>query len=94
MYLGDSFGVSKKVNLVGSIRVTRSGLVLINCVSEEQRKKALGITRVWTSDVLSFELRSGAPVNRVISGVSVGIREEILATRIPCVVRDRCLTAW
>lgn len=44
VYLGDLFGVSKKVNLVlgkvGSIRVTKSGLELINCVSEEKRKKA------------------------------------------------------
>lgn len=50
--------------------MTRSGLVLINCVSEEQMKSALGITKILTSEVKCFELRSRVPVKGVISGLS------------------------
>lgn len=65
VYLGDPFGVSKMVNRM--LGKSNSGLILINCVSEEQRKMAVGLTRV-------------------ISGVSVEVKEENLLTRIPGVV--------
>lgn len=51
--------------------MTKTGLVLSNCISEEQRESAVGITRILTSNVLSFELRSRALVKGVISGVSM-----------------------
>lgn len=44
------------------------------------------------SEVSCFELLSRAPVKGVISGVLVEIKEEILAMRIPGVVRAHCLT--
>ena len=43
---------------VESVRVTRSGLILIHFISEEQRKIAVGLKRIWTTEVLCFELRS------------------------------------
>lgn len=60
-------------------------------VSEEQKAAAVGIPRVGPSEVL-FELWRRAPVKGVTSGVSVEIKQEILATRIPDVVKARHLT--
>lgn len=61
MYLGNPFEVSKKVKhvlgKVESIGVTRSGFLLVNCVTEEQKKNALGITRMSNSEELYFELK-------------------------------------
>lgn len=55
--------------------MTRSGLVLVNCVSEEQ-KKELGITRIANSKVSCFELQNRAPVKAVIVGVSMDVEIE------------------
>ena len=56
--VGNPFEVSKMVKYalgkVESVRVTRRGLILINCISEEQRKIAVSLKRIRTTEVLCF----------------------------------------
>lgn len=77
--------------LVESIKVTRSGLILIDCASEEQRKTAVGLKRIHTTEVSCFKLQSGAPIKGVITGVTMDVNIEYLK-RIPGVVGARHLT--
>lgn len=88
--MGNQFQLSN-IHLEESVRVTRRGLILINCISEEQRKIAVGLKRIQTTEVLCFELWSRAPVKGVISGVPTDVQVEYLK-RIPGVVGARRLT--
>jgi hypothetical protein len=51
---------------VESVRVPRGGLILIHCIYEEQRKIAVGLKRIRTTEDLCFEHRSRAPIKGVI----------------------------
>ena len=72
--------------------MTRSGLILMNSISEEQRKIALSHKRIRT-EVLCFELGSRAPAKGVISGVTTDVQVEYLK-KIPGVVSALHLTCW
>jgi hypothetical protein len=52
--------VKKAVGNVDSIKVTRSELVLVNCVDEEQ-KHALEVAKLSTSEVTCIDLQSRVP---------------------------------
>jgi ribosome biogenesis protein Tsr3 len=51
--------VKKAVGKVDSIKVTRSGLVLVNCVDEEQKKRAMDLAKLHTSEVPVFLFVAG-----------------------------------
>jgi hypothetical protein len=72
------------------IRVARNGLILMNYISEEQRKIAVGLKSIQTAEVSCFELQSRASVKGVISGVATDVQVEYLK-RIPAVVYARRL---
>jgi hypothetical protein len=65
--VGDALEVTNGEVCAGYIRVNRSGLIWINCVSKEQRKIAVGLKIIWKPEVLCLELRSRAPVKGVMS---------------------------
>ena len=77
--------VKKAVGKVVSIKVTRSGLVLVNCVDEEQKNLALDLPRC-------IDLRSRAPAKGVIAGVSLDVDNEYLSQKIQGVACARRLT--
>lgn len=60
--------VEKALGEVKSVKIMRSVLVLISCVSANQKRCGLGLTRVDDYAVSFFELRRRAPVKGVISG--------------------------
>ena len=96
-YVGNPFEELKMVKYalgkVESVRVTRSGLILIRCICEEQRKFAVGFKTTRTTEVSCFELGSRTPVRGVIWGVKTGVQVEY-TKRIPGVVGSRRLTRW
>ena len=57
-----------------SVRVTRSGLVIIVCVSVVQRKNALKVKRMGVSKVKCFVLKKKEPMKGVITGEVVNIK--------------------
>lgn len=73
VYLGNSFEVTRIVKAslekVDVVKVTRSDMVLIWCVSKEQKECALCLMKLSTHEVNSFDFQSRAPVKGVISGV-------------------------
>jgi hypothetical protein len=68
-----------------------SGLILINCISEEHSKIAVSLNRIRTTEVLCFELLSRSTVKGVISGVTTDVQVEYLKI-IPGVVGAQRLT--
>ena len=75
--LADPFVVSrwveKELGHVESVRVTRSGLVIIVCVSVGQWKNALEVKRMGARKVNCFLLKKRAPMKGVVPGVAVDI---------------------
>ena len=62
-----------------SVRVTRSGLVIIVCVSVGQRQNVLGeVKRMGARKVNCFALKKRAPMKGVITGVAVNIKVDQL----------------
>ena len=47
--------------------------LLVNCVDEEQKKRALDLAKLFTSETTRIDLRSRAPAKGVIAGVSLDI---------------------
>ena len=80
-----------RVGAVESLRVTRSGLVIIVCVSAGQRKKALCVKRMRARNVNCFALKKMVPLKEVITGVAVNVEVDQLKGKIPCVCFARCL---
>ena len=60
--MGNPFEVMRKVRKVfgkvDTVKVTRSGMVLILCVSKEQRECALWFAKLSTDEVDSFDRRN------------------------------------
>lgn len=71
--------------------MNRSSLVWVNCVDEEQKKHALDLSKLSTSEVTCIDLLSRVPAKGVIAGVSLDIYE-YLSQKIPGAVSARCLT--
>lgn len=65
--------VEKKLSTVNSVKVSRSGLVLIFCVS----------STFGTRAVSRFGLLSRAPMKEVITGVALIVEVDQLKMRIP-----------
>jgi hypothetical protein len=59
--------VKTELGTVESVRVTRSGLVIVVCVFAGQREKALGIKRMGARNVNYFALKKRAPLKGVIA---------------------------
>ena len=74
-----------------SVRLTRSGLVLIVCVSAGQREQALRIKRMRERDVNCFTLKKKAPMKGVVTGVEVNVKVDQLKGKIPGLCDTRCL---
>ena len=64
---------------VESVRVTRSGLVKVVCVSAGQREQALCVKRMWARDVNYFALKKRAPLKGVITGIAVIVKADRLS---------------
>ena len=86
--LADPFVVSRWVK---SVRVTRSGLVIIVCVSVGHRKNALEVKRMGAIKVNSFVLKKKAPMKGVITGIAVDVKVDQLRAKIPGVCDARRL---
>ena len=80
MMVRDALG---KVEL---IRGTRSGFVLISCVSKEEKERALRIDKLLTYEVESFDFCSRVPLKVVISGVVLDVEALWFTRSIPGVV--------
>jgi hypothetical protein len=80
LYLGDPFEVSMNIidmlDKVMSVRITRGGLILFFCVSEEQKEWALQLKKILDWNASYVDLQSRA----VIAGVAL---EGILSTNVP-----------
>lgn len=73
------------------MKVARSGLVRIFCVSSAQREQAHHIMHLYTRPVTSFALRSMVPLKGVIIGVALSVEVEQLKLKIPCICDARRL---
>ena len=78
-----SWQVKKELGHVESVRVTRSGLMIIACVSVGQRKNALEVKRMGARKVNCFVLKKRATIKGVITGVAVNIKVDQLRGKIP-----------
>ena len=67
--LGDTFVLSRTVKRavgkVESIMVPRRGLVLINCVDEKQKMRAMDLAKFTASEVTCIDLRRRAAAKGV-----------------------------
>lgn len=91
--------VEKNLGTLNSVKVSRSGVVLIICVSSTQREWALRITCLGTRSLSCFALRSRAPLEGVITGVALSVEMEQIKMRIPSVsdarrFSDRTQNRW
>ena len=59
---------------VESVRVTRSRLVIIVCVSAGQREKSRSVKRRGAINVNCFSFKKRAPLKGVITGVAVNVK--------------------
>ena len=69
--------IGGKVGEVKAIRTTRSGIVVVECLSEEQMFKALNIRKYDGHRVESFEMGSGGHMVGVIGGVPLSMDPEV-----------------
>ena len=70
---------------------TKSGLVIIVCVSAGQREKALRVKRMGARNGNCFDLKKKAPLKGLISGVAVNVKVDQLKGKIPSVCDACCL---
>lgn len=61
--------IKNAIGKIVSVRFTMSGFAQISCFSEEQKEIALWLHKLGTSEEESFDFRSRAPIQGVISGV-------------------------
>jgi hypothetical protein len=85
--------VKKVLGKVDAVKVTRNGMVLISCVSEEQKECALWLAELLKHEVNSCDFQSRAPVKGVISGVPSDIDNQYRRLKITGVIHARCLTS-
>ena len=83
--------VEERLGYIELGKVTRSGLLMIYCVSSAQMEMALQIKRLGTRIVTCFALRSRAFLKGVITGVALSVEEEQWKLKIPGVCDARCL---
>ena len=77
------------------VRVTRSGLLIIVCVSVGQRENVLGIKQMGARKVNCFAPKKRAPMKKVITGVAVNIKVDQLRGRIQVYLMfDATQTGW
>ena len=74
-----------------SVKVTRSGLVIIVCVSVGQRENVLGVKRMGARIVNCFAIKKRVPLKGVITGVAVNVKVDQLKGKIPGVCDARHL---
>ena len=77
---------------VESVRLAKSGMMLISWLSKEESEKALWLCKLLTHEVASYDYRSRAPIKGVISGFSVDIEASWFKMNMPGIVDSHCLT--
>lgn len=65
-----------------SVRGTRSVFVLISCVSQEQKEKALRINKLPSYEVESLDFCSRAPLKGVDSGITLDVEASCFTSGI------------
>ena len=68
--------VEKRIGKVNSVRITRNGLVIIECKDKEQVFKALNIQQFNKCYVKMFHLEGKRKVRGVISGVPLTVKQD------------------
>ena len=70
--------VKTELGAVESVRVTKSGLVIIACVSAGQREQALRIKQMGARNCNCFALKKRVPLKGLITGVVVNVKADQL----------------
>jgi hypothetical protein len=76
---------------VESVRVTRSSILIIVCVSAGQREQALRVKRIGGRYVNCFALKKRVPLKGVLYFTLVNVKADQLKGKIPSVCNARRL---
>ena len=68
--------VERRISRVSSVRITRNGLVIIDCKNKEQVYKAPSIQQYNKCYMKMFELDGKRKVKGVISGVLLTVKQD------------------
>ena len=80
--------IKKVVGEVKAVRISRGGIVTVECEPTEQRDGALKIRSCGRADIVCFSMRDRPTVKGVISGVPIDVEaESFLEVERVCVER-------
>ena len=68
--------IKKVVGEVKAVRISRGGIVIVECETTEQRDRALKIRSFGRADIACFSMRDKPSVKGVISGVPIDVMAE------------------